>query len=131
MLPASPTPTGTDAACPSNFPPEFCISGVTTTVNGVTETGATLEFFDISQGGGMSLLPGGNFPPLVDTIGAQLYTGPVTSPTFLLGTFPQTSLVDKTDFTITITTIPEPGSLVLVASGALSLAAVLRRRLVG
>jgi hypothetical protein len=79
----------------------------------------------------MSLLPGGNFPPLVDTIGAQLYTGPVTSPTFLLGTFPQTSLVDKTDFTITITTIPEPGSLVLVASGALSLAAVLRRRLVG
>lgn len=30
-LPASPTPTGTDAACVANLPPEFCISGVTAT----------------------------------------------------------------------------------------------------
>jgi hypothetical protein len=63
-------------------------------VNGITETGDTLEFFDISQEGGLALLSGGVFPPLVDTIGAQLYSGPVTAPTFLLGTFDQTSVID-------------------------------------
>ena len=130
LLPASPTPTGTDLACPAALPPEFCISGVTTTVNGVTQTGDTLEFFDISQEGGLALLPGGNFPYLVSLVGAQLYTGPVTAPTFLEGSFAQTNLIDNTDFTVTITTIPEPGSLVLLASGGLGIA-VLRRRLVG
>jgi len=100
-------------------------------VNGVTQTGDTLEFFDISQEGGLALLPGGSFPPLVDLVGAQLYTGPVTAPTFLEGSFAQTNLIDNTDFTVTITTIPEPSSLVLLASGGLGMAAVLRRRLVG
>jgi hypothetical protein len=127
-LPGSPTPTGTDAACPANLPPEFCISGVTATVNGVTETGDVVEFFDISQLGGLALLSGGAFPPLVDTIGAQLYSGPVTSPTFLLGTFDQTSFLDGGAITVTISQVPEPVSLVLLGSGVLGGVGFLRRR---
>ena len=131
-LPASPTPTGTDAACIADLPPEFCISGVTVVVNGLAQTGNTLEFFDISQLGGLAVTSGDVGLPFIDTIGAQLYSGPVTAPTFLLGTFDQTSFLDGTAVTVTISqVVPEPSSLVLLGSGVLGLATVLRRRVSG
>ena len=130
-LPASPIPTGTNAACLADFPPEFCISDVTVTVNGVAETGNTLEFFDISQLGGLAVTAEGDVLPFVNTIGAQLYSGDVSMPTFLVGTFDQTSIFDGSAITVTITPTPEPSSLVLLGSGALGLVAALRRRVSG
>ncbi len=56
----------------------------------------------------------------------------VTAPTFLLGTFDQTSFLDGAAVTVTISqVVPEPSSLVLLGSGVLGLATVLRRRVSG
>jgi hypothetical protein len=129
-LPASPTPSGTNAACIADLPPEFCISDVTVSVNGVAETGNTLEFFDISQLGGLAVTGPGGGIGFIDTVGAQLYSGNVSTPTFLLGTFDQTNFADGSSATVTISQVtPEPGSLVLLGSGMLGLVAIVRRRL--
>ncbi len=125
-LPASPIPTGTNAECLSNFPPEFCISDVTVTVNGVAEMGDTVEFFDITQAGGLAVTAEGETVSFISTGGAQLYSGDVSAPTFLPGTFDQTSFIDGSDVTVVIT--PEPSSLALFGSGALGLVAAMRRR---
>jgi hypothetical protein len=114
-LPASPIPTGTNSECLSNFPPEFCISDVTVVVNGVAETGNTVEFFDITEAGGVAVTAEGETVSFISTGGAQLYSGDVSMPTFLVGTFDQTSFIDGSDVTVAIS--PEPSSLVLFGSG--------------
>jgi hypothetical protein len=125
-LPESPVPTGTNAECLSDFPPEFCISDVTVVVNGVAETGNTVEFFDITQLGGLAVTADGGSVPFIDTVGAQLYFGDVSAPTFLVGTFDQTNIFDGSDVTVAIS--PELSSLVLFGSGALGLVGAMRRR---
>jgi len=70
--------------------------------------------------------------------GDTLFMGPESSPTFKLGTFNLGGLVDigngpvPLNGTLTITqlsSVPEPGSLVLLGSGVLGLAGLVRRRL--
>jgi hypothetical protein len=88
-----------------------------------------VRVLDISQLSGLAVTSGGAVLPLIDMVGAQLYSGDVTMPTCLLGTFDQTSFADGSDITVAISQVTlEPSSLVLFGSGALGLVAALRRR---
>jgi hypothetical protein len=86
-------------------------------------------------GGGLDLyiFVGGRFP--IDTIileGPQLYTGPEATPTFLTGQFTLMSPIDRNTYSLNIASesspIPEPGSLVLLITGAFATLRSIRRR---
>jgi hypothetical protein len=78
-------------------------------------------------GGGLDLFifVGGRFP--VDSVilqGPQLFTGSEATPTFLTGQFTLMSPIDKNTYSLKIDSepspVPEPGSLVLLATGAVA-----------
>ena len=127
-LPASPTPSLSD---PDNF---FEIPNITTSAGGESVSGP-VDFFVDADGGGAAWTN-------ADLSGPQLFSGTTDAPTFLLGSFFLTGTYDLGDGptpisgTLTIspeapvgTTIPEPGSWLLLGTGATASLGLVRRRI--
>jgi hypothetical protein len=80
-----------------------------------------LGFFDGSLGGGMSIIDPATFEALFVADGPQLYTGSVSAPTFLTGTFELTEYEGTGSYTLTIanvvTAVPEPASWAMMIAG--------------
>jgi hypothetical protein len=120
-LPASPTIPPSDA---TEF--SFVIPNLTYSVNGVVTTlfPNHFDFLTTSDGGGFALIntldPSFGLHVAVDEFGPQLFEGSTSAPTFLPGTYMLTSAKNGPG-TLTITSVPEPSDLLLIASGLLTL----------
>lgn len=137
-LPSSPTSVFVDG---SNG---FIIDGVSIVVNGTTEVTEDLEFFTLSDFGGLEDIAtsGGTSGGFVNLFGPQLFNGPsLSSPTFVPGDYSIPSSSFSTweinpdinpNFTLEISSsaaAPEPGSLVFIAIG-LGALLVIRKRMI-
>ena len=107
----------------------FTLAGIPITIDDSFGVTSGITFFNGARGGGLSLLniPGG----ALDLTGLQLYSGSEGSPSFAPGgPFPLTDS-NKDPFTLTISDVaptPEPGTLILVATGAIATLGSIRRR---
>lgn len=112
-------------------------SPVNWSLNGVSQGTVLVDFFNTPWGGGLSL---GNLGEILNLLGAQLYTGSESSPTFIEGIYHLTSSGTEqfnSDFTLVLTdppgddtsATPEPGTLGLLGLGLSGMAGVVRKRL--
>jgi hypothetical protein len=120
-LPESPTPTGVG----SN---DFWITNVPVWINGTTLVDESVYFIKLATGGLGIQIPGGFF---FDE-GPQLFTGSLSNPTFLPGTY---TVYDDSapqnpshNGTVEISPVPEPNTLALIGTGVLGVAGAIRRR---
>ena len=106
----------------------FTVNNIDITVDDLFGATSDITFFSTARGGGLSLLnlPGGK----VDLTGSQLYSGTESAPSFEPGgPFPLSDRAgDPFDLTITNVTVPEPGTLTLLATGALATLGFVRRK---
>ncbi len=145
-LPASPS------ILPGNATPgvAFEIGAVQFWINGVSQGMGTFDFFNFGDGGGFDLFTATN-PNVLNEFGGQLYSGPSgnqeSSPTFLPNTYqlnhgsaagPLETLTITVgpngdlftyDVSTVVSGVPEPGSLLLLGSGALGLLGFARRKI--
>jgi len=131
-LPASPGVAGSDNG-------GFYLSPISVNINGTIHNQA-ITFYIEGNGGALSIQnPGqgndGGTGLVIDRTGEQLFTGSVTQPTFILGTFdlsPANTALFNGDLTLNITSapaVPEPSSFALLGTGMLGLAGAIKRRL--
>ena len=132
-LPASPSIPAGDATAVS-----FMIPDVTYSVNGVATTffPNQFEFFTTSDGGGFALLntldPSFPLHVSIDEFGPQLFDWGTSTPTFLPGTYTLTGGEEGSGtlvITDSSTSVPEPGSLLLIGSGALAWLGFIRNKI--
>ena len=102
----------------------FGITDIAYSENDIPQNPAALNFFSLNLGGGLSLgdLIQGIFP--ISASDFQVYGGTEDAPTFLTGTFGLTDYASDANglpATLTITAVPEPSSLMLLATGMLAL----------
>jgi hypothetical protein len=120
-LPSSPVVTPGNAS-PGN---SFTLLDVSVSENGGTAAVGTMDFFSDPGGlgnGGIDFFVG-NFFYLINATGPQVYSGPETSPTFLIGTFNSfteygNGFVGVPGGTLQISkVVPEPSALLLLVLG--------------
>jgi len=118
QLPSSPTISA------DNYLPglAFAISDVTYSENDIPQNPASLIFSSLPDGGGFFLF---DTVQGILSFGSQLYSGTEDAPTFLEGTFslpdyfsPDGNVIPAT---LTITSVPEPSSTMLLGMGMLAL----------
>lgn len=118
-----------DFSLPTNPTPDFIgpyfftMNDVPFTLDGTQQLARIVNFFDQSSGGGIGISDYVNCP-VVDLLGPQLFRGALDSPTVFVGNFIFTDAGDSMlpgDFQMVVA-VPEPGSLLLLASGAIGLA---------
>jgi hypothetical protein len=126
---------------PSNPSPGSSINGTSFTLDNILVTeglftfSTDLKFSNLTAGGGLDFsIPAA--PPApgtdLDLVGPQLYSGPEASPIFSATSTPFILSTPKgsDDFTLAIvdTSVPEPASIGLLATGLLALAGTARRK---
>jgi len=94
--------------------------------NGVAEVANYIEFPTTTIDGGIAVSIGSDY---LEAQGPQLFSGPSTSPAFLVQDAPYNLTSYGTPATIAIT--PEPSTFLLLGSGLLALVLMGRRRLLG
>lgn len=119
-LDSSPTP---DLSVNGVF---FRLDNVLVNVDNMFGQTSNINFFNNFAAGGLSLVDLGNLA----LSGPQLYTGTEASPSFITGQFTLTSGLDAYNLTITpeSSPVPEPGGLVLLATGAIATLRSIRHR---
>ncbi len=117
QLPSSPT------LLPENFFPGsgFDITDVTYSENDILQNPAVLTFSSLPYGG---FFLWDNYQGVL-SFGSQLYSGTEDAPTFLEGTYSLPDIFSGSDpngtATLTIKSVPEPSSLMLLGMGMLAL----------
>jgi hypothetical protein len=104
----------------------FRLDNVLVNVDNMFGQTSNINFFNTFAAGGLSLVDLGNLA----LSGPQLYTGTEATPSFLTGQFTLMSGLDAYNLAITpeSSPVPEPGGLVLLATGVVAALRSITRR---
>jgi hypothetical protein len=108
---------------------DFEVENVAYAINGVGQGAASLDFYTYGAGGGFDLGTDSE-GLLVDQYGLATFSGWLTSPTFILGTYKLTDSFGIPDGTLKISAVnaPEPSSLLLTSMGLIGLLGLASRK---